>query len=1407
MAKQEKEPVSAETQSQASDQSTLGKFASDVYTYNIKRPAELVGEALLDATDLNIPNVVNKSLEATASIVAGKTIAEHRENIAREAQKQADLREKEKKRQEELREKEAQRERREEERKIEIENAIKAERKERAKTPEEKQKTKVRNTSFARDAISNGNLDKLKEIFKNYNSPFVNGEDNDNTQTGLLHHIAGLHFIATDEPKNVKNANEIVSFLIKQGADVNLPDKNGLTPLAYAVETNNPQLVELLLKNGANPNTYAPRANFDTITDNLLVYAKDQGKNPTIQKLLLDYGADAKITPEKDFYNNLINKKLTPQTIQPNEYHLTFTRENKTPLMIAIETGQTELALHLMQDEKNLLDCDFRDNSALLYAIKSPDKEIADKVASLDPNIFKKRAQSGTSTFIHAFNHHDIETVQKMLDLHIDPNQLDDKNYTTPLFKAIEKNDYSVAKLLAENGGKLYNKYQAKSLLNELDPNSQMAQLVKNAQFIDKDASIPVGNINDLTEQFKSTIPHQVIAMVEKKEGLNKTFHSGILFFAKDRTVLQCAVEANNIKAVRYLLENGADPNIISKEDTQSAPLNRAVLQKNKEMVHLLLENKAQPAPYKNPKDSLLGNIIKEGEQDIALDFIQHKIDITSETAPDLIDKAIKRDDPVILSALLEQGATFKGKTKAEQDQEIFKKAVASNSNHIINSYLEKNIELTKETTDYVLNTVTHNDNTKLLSSLLEKETLFTDKKLTVDEKTASTLLKTSIQKDNSKLLSYFLEQGATFEGKTREETEQEVIKMAVENDSSQIINSYLPKDIELKRETASYVVNTAVHKNNTALLSTLLEKDTLFEKATTAMNPETAEYLIADSVQKDNPKRIELLLNRGATLKDKTKGETESEILDAAINQNASAIVHYQLEKNPTLHLNNSALKYAIDNNYDTIASELVKHSDLTKPIKTEITLTTPTLKNPYISEIKENTYPFEYALDHNKEGLAREILQSKTNLNQNDIVVALKHHNKELANMAMTKLPLSQTDKHFLLSNMIDQNNLEGLKFLHDEKGFSLDKYTTSKDSLLLYATKNKGTSGEIVQYILDNTKNNPKQITQMSLLNAVKNKNASAVDTLFKNGIKPEKNITVDYLGKIALDNNDANTLKILKEKGYDIEDKSFFSNETELMRSIENGESDRAITLIDAGANPNLVRKTRLFGDSATPLMLALNNLAPYNDKISSLEEMHIKASIQRGDKETVLKLIPLTDDLTAKNDEQISTLSLITQTNDPDIILATLKKLDDKTLAKKEVQETLNSIPQGTLLQAIEISKKEDSYTSISDKFKTHSHLKKINSALASLEDKQEEEKLTFSSTNDDKKEDKEIVSSNVNDDKKEDTNLTADTAKETNEPMGCSKRLSSLQMQNITNNSYQDEAYLSYAYQDKSLAG
>lgn len=95
----------------------------------------------------------------------------------------------------------------------------------------------------------------------------------------------------------ITRQTNIAEQLLLRSADVNKPDVTGRTPLHWAVDNNDLDLVRLLLNHGANPNAYT------TSGLSILVYPVLRGQD-TLKHLLYQHGA------KLDFALDFINSKL-----------------------------------------------------------------------------------------------------------------------------------------------------------------------------------------------------------------------------------------------------------------------------------------------------------------------------------------------------------------------------------------------------------------------------------------------------------------------------------------------------------------------------------------------------------------------------------------------------------------------------------------------------------------------------------------------------------------------------------------------------------------------------------------------------------------------------------------------------------------------------------------------------------------------------------------------------------------------------------------------------------------------------------------------------------------------------------------------------------------------------------------
>jgi ankyrin repeat protein len=123
----------------------------------------------------------------------------------------------------------------------------------------------------------------------------VNSTDNNELGWTPLHAAAGGRLAPTRKSPTrpstppvdvVDRDSEIVTFLIKAGADVNVQSNFGNTPLHFAAGFNNPEVVTLLLEAGADVKAK------DEYGRTTLHFAAESNENPEVVTVLSKAGAD-----------------------------------------------------------------------------------------------------------------------------------------------------------------------------------------------------------------------------------------------------------------------------------------------------------------------------------------------------------------------------------------------------------------------------------------------------------------------------------------------------------------------------------------------------------------------------------------------------------------------------------------------------------------------------------------------------------------------------------------------------------------------------------------------------------------------------------------------------------------------------------------------------------------------------------------------------------------------------------------------------------------------------------------------------------------------------------------------------------------------------------------------------------
>ena len=206
---------------------------------------------------------------------------------------------------------------------------------------------------------------------------------------------------------------EVVRDLIENGADINGRDEQGNFPLYAAVVGNHADVVELLIKKGANVNQskagdVLPKVERNTTA----LHAASIVGNQAVVELLVNAGADVNAFADLNEENekrikNMLENPQTSRPLKPETVALLQAQLREiglTPLMLASKSGHTNIAAFLLDHGA---DPNFQkpgSNTALIEAAIAGKQDVIELLISRKADINRVGENGGTALALALLN-------------------------------------------------------------------------------------------------------------------------------------------------------------------------------------------------------------------------------------------------------------------------------------------------------------------------------------------------------------------------------------------------------------------------------------------------------------------------------------------------------------------------------------------------------------------------------------------------------------------------------------------------------------------------------------------------------------------------------------------------------------------------------------------------------------------------------------------------------------------------------------------------------------------------------------------------------------------------------------------------------------------------------------------
>ena len=447
------------------------------------------------------------------------------------------------------------------------------------------------------------NIPLVKSLLDNNVDPNIKNKN----KITSLHYVCNNPEVTDNTGSSTRRAEEIIELLLEHGADINIEDSVGKTPLHYAASTNMDRLapfVQFILDNGADIDA-------QDISLETPLHEAVNGSTAIIE-LLLSSGANPNI------------KNINGHSSQK-----------------AAEFKGNKDKLALFAKFKGIGSIHNAAEHGVLDKIRSLIEQGTD-VNSLNENGF---AALQIATWSEQ-----LEAVKLLIELGADVN-LATKNNITPLHYAVDKNNINIAKLLLENNASV-------DIATETGTNVTGQSFAWNRLVIYDTIMELYPEANPKYRNFNTLEDIRKQARIDARKEKHKYFHHDVEIWINDsKSKLHEAVYRGDKSQIIKLLSNGADINGYDAEG--STPLNCAINIDNEEMFNLLLKKGADINKLNKSGTGLIHTAAKKGRVELIELLLKNSIDVNqkAKNGQSAFHFAVGFDLDDTMQTLMENGA------------------------------------------------------------------------------------------------------------------------------------------------------------------------------------------------------------------------------------------------------------------------------------------------------------------------------------------------------------------------------------------------------------------------------------------------------------------------------------------------------------------------------------------------------------------------------------------------------------------------------------------------------------------------------------------------------------------------------------------------------------------------------